>query len=111
LELIKHISIKCNWVKCLSNFLYKDENSERGFNTLGYFQFEVEHYKDDPSRKKSLKPLLIQQIPFLVLNILKEYNYKSGNEDIHLDTESPIYVFVTSNKSEQKDIVWNQDNI
>jgi len=111
LELVKHISIKCNWVKCLSNFLYKDENSERGFNTLGYYQFEVEHYKEDPSRKKSLKPLLIQQIPFLVLNILKEYNNKSGNEGIHLDTESPIYVFVTSNKTEPKDIVWNPSNI
>jgi len=111
LELIKHISIKCNWVKCLSNFLYKDENSERGFNTLGYFEFEVEHYKNEPSSKKSLKPLLIQQIPFLVLNILKEYNNKSGNEGIHLDTESPIYVFVTSNKTEPKDIVWNPSNI
>ena len=111
LELIKHISIKCNWVKSLSNFLFKDENSEKGFNTLGYFQFEVEHYKEDPSRKKSLKPLLIQQIPILVLDILKDYNYKSENEGIHLDTKSPIYVFVTSNKSEPKDIVWNPYNI
>ena len=111
LELIKHISIKCSWVKCLSNFLYKDENSERGFNTLGYFQFEVEHYKDDPSSKKSLKPLIIQQVPFLVLNILKDYNYKSGNEGIHFDTESPIYVFITSNESEPNNIVWNPDNI
>ncbi|MBY9010557.1 MAG: NUDIX hydrolase [Candidatus Lokiarchaeota archaeon] len=111
LELIKHISIKCSWVKCLSNFLYKDENSERAFNTVGYFQFEVEHYKQDPSSKNSLNPLLIQQIPFLVLNILKEYNFKPGNEGIHLDVESPIYVFVTSNKTEPKDIVWNPDNI
>ena len=111
LELIKHISIKCSWVKCLSNFLYKDENSERGFNTLGYFQFEVEHYKEDPSSKKSLNPLLIQQIPFLVLDILKIYNNKLGNEDFHFDTESPIYVFVTSNKSEPNNIVWNPDNI
>jgi len=111
LELVKHISIKCSWVKCLSDFHYKDENSERGFNTVGYFQFEVEHYKENPSKKKSLKPLLIQQIPFLVLNILKEYNHRSGNEGIHLDIESPIYVFVTSNKSEPKDIVWNPSNI
>ncbi len=111
LEVIKHIFIKCSWVKCLSNFLYKDENSERGFNTLGYFQFEVEHYKENPSKKKSLKPLLIQQIPFLVLNSLKDYNNKSGNESIHFDTESPIYVFVTSNKSEPNDIVWNPNNI
>ena len=111
LELIKHISIKCNWIKCLSNFYFKDENSERSFNTLGYFQFEVEHYKEDPSNKKSLNPLLIQQIPFLVLNILKDYNSKFGNEDIHFDVESPIYVFVTSNKSEPKNIVWNPDNI
>ncbi len=96
LELIKHISIKCSWVKCLSNFLFF--RSFR-FNTLGYFQFEVEHYKQDPSSKNSLNPLLIQQIPFLVLDILKEYNYKPENEGIHLDTESPIYVFVTSNKT------------
>ncbi len=111
LELTKHISITCSWVKCISNFLYKDENSERGFNTLGYFQFEVEHYKEDPSRKKSLKPLLIQQIPFLLLNILKDFDLQPGNEGIHFDTESPIYVFVTSNKSEPKDIVWNPTNI
>jgi uncharacterized membrane protein YeaQ/YmgE (transglycosylase-associated protein family) len=111
LELVKHISIKCTWVKCLSNFLYKDENSEKGFNTIGYFQFEVEHYKEVPSNKKSLKPLLIQQIPFLVLNIIKDYDHMPGNEDIYFDIESPIYVFVTSNKSEPKDIVWNPSNI
>jgi len=111
LELVKHISIKCSWVKCLSNFLYKDENSEKGFNTIGYFQFEVEHYKEDPSNKKSLKPLLIQQIPFLVLNIIKDYDHMPGNEHIYFDIESPIYVFVTSNKSEPKDIVWNPSNI
>ena len=111
LELIKHISIKCSWVKCLSNFHYKDENSERGFNTIGYFQFEVEHYKEDPSKKKSLNPLLLQQIPFLVLNIIRDYNHKSGNEGIHFDIESPIYVFVTSNKSEPKDIVWDRNNV
>jgi len=108
LELIKHISIKCSWVEFLSNFLFF--RSFR-FNTVGYFQFEVEHYKQDPSRKNSLNPLLLQQIPILVLNILKEYNYKPENEGIHLDTESPIYVFVTSNKSEPRDIVWSQDNI
>ncbi len=108
LELIKHISIKCSWVEFLSNFLFF--RSFR-FNTVGYFQFEVEHYKQDPSRKNSLNPLLLQQIPILVLNILKEYNYKPENEGIHLDTESPIYVFVTSNKSEPNEIVWNPDNI
>ncbi|GAH46695.1 unnamed protein product, partial [marine sediment metagenome] len=89
LELIKHISIKCSWVEFLSNFLFF--RSFR-FNTVGYFQFEVEHYKQDPSRKNSLNPLLLQQIPILVLNILKEYNYKPENEGIHFDTESPIYV-------------------
>jgi len=111
LKLIKHISINCSWIKCISNFSYNDENSEQGFNTLGYFQFEVEHYKKDPTSKKSLKPLLIQQIPFLVLNILKDFDNKLGNKGINFDTESPIYVFVTSNNSEPKDIVWNSNNI
>ncbi len=111
LELVKHISITCNWVMCLSNFPYKDENSEREYNTLGYFQFEVEYYKDNPSKKESVRPMLIQQVPFILLAVLKEFNNKAENTGLHFDTESPIYIFVTSNKTEPSDIIWNPENI
>ncbi|MBY9018298.1 MAG: hypothetical protein KGD66_05635, partial [Candidatus Lokiarchaeota archaeon] len=47
-EMVKNVYIKCRWVPYLENFPYKEENSELKFNTLGYFQFEVEHFKDHP---------------------------------------------------------------
>jgi len=110
-ELIRNISIKCSWVTCLSNFPYKDENSERDYNTLGYFQFEVEYYKDNPSKKESVKPMLIQQVPFILLKVLKEFNNKAENTGLYFDTESPIYIFLTSNKTKPSDIIWNPENI
>ncbi|GAI95928.1 unnamed protein product, partial [marine sediment metagenome] len=110
-ELIRNISIKCSWVTCLSNFPYRDENSERDYNTLGYFQFEVEYYKDNPSKKESVKPMLIQQVPFILLKVLKEFTNKAENTGLHFDTESPIYIFLTSNKTKPSDIIWNPENI
>ncbi|TFG03459.1 MAG: NUDIX hydrolase, partial [Promethearchaeota archaeon] len=93
------------------NFPYKDENSERSFNTLGYFQFDVEYFKDNPEMKKKLNPLLIQQVPYIVLNILKDYSETPENNGIFLDTESPIYVFATSNKTTPVEIKWTQENV
>ncbi|MFX1316685.1 MAG: NUDIX domain-containing protein [Promethearchaeota archaeon] len=111
LEMVKNVSINCKWISYLDNFPYKDENSDRDFNNLGYFQFEVEYYKDKPSKKESLKPMLIQQIPYILINSLKEYSNKPENKGLYLDTESPIYVFVTSNRIKPKEILWTQRNI
>ncbi len=44
--MVNNISLDCKWIPFLKNFPYKDENSEREFNTLGYFQFEVEYYEN-----------------------------------------------------------------
>jgi len=111
LELIRNISIKCSWVTCLSNFPYKDENSERDYNLLGYFQFVVEYYKDNPSKKESLRPMLVQQVPLILLKILKDFNNKAENTGLYFDIESPIYIFVTSNKIKPSNIIWNPENI
>ena len=50
LDMVNNISISCQWVPFLKNFPYRDENSEREFNTLGYFQFDIEYYKNDQSK-------------------------------------------------------------
>lgn len=111
IDMINNISISCQWVHFLKNFPYRDENSEREFNTLGYFQFEVEYYKNDQTKKEKIYPMLIQQIPHIVLNILKEFDKRPENKGLYLDTESPIFIYATSNKTKPREIQWTNENI
>jgi 8-oxo-dGTP diphosphatase len=111
IDMVQNISIKCFWVPYLDNFPYRDENSDRVFNTLGFFKFEVEHYPDQPLKKEKLDPMLIQQIPYLILDDLKDFFKGSSNTGILIDTESPVYVFLTSNNTKPRVIEWTQDNI
>ena len=57
IEMGKNLSIECKWVPYIQNFPYQDENTEKEYNTLGYFQFEVEYFKDQPERKQEITPL------------------------------------------------------
>ena len=98
LEMVENLSIKCSWIPYIENFPYKDEDLEKEYDSLGYFQFEVEYYKENPEKKEKLNPLLIQQIPFIILDVLKGFTSKRSNKGLEIDTESPIYVFVTSNR-------------
>lgn len=111
IQMGKNASIECRWVPYISPFPYIDENTEREYNTLGYFQFEVEYYKDQPDRKKGITPLHIQQIPIIVLTKLAEFERADENKFLNLDDESPIYVFVVSNKTTPEEIQWTQENI
>ncbi len=111
IEMTQNLSLKCTWVPYLEDFPYKDENSDRQFNTLGYFQFDAEYFENDPTKKRKLTPLLIQQIPYIVLNNLKKYNSKPEKKGLYLDIESPIYIFATSNKTLPQEIEWSQQNI
>ncbi|MBN1802043.1 MAG: NUDIX hydrolase [Candidatus Lokiarchaeota archaeon] len=111
LELARNISLSCSWKAYMTNFPYNDENSERSYDTLGFFQFDVEYYKNDPNKKQSIRPILIQQIPYIVLNELKSFANREENKGILFDTESPIYVFVTSDKTTPAEISWNPQNI
>ena len=111
MDMVKNISLKCIWVPYLENFPYRDENSDRAFNTLGYFQFNIEYYRNNPLKKESLNPMLIQQIPYLLLDDLQEFSKRDENKGILLDTESPVYVFATSNKTIPLEIEWTEKNI
>lgn len=111
INLANNISLSCNWIPYLTNFPYEDENSQRKYDTLGFFQFDVEYYKNEPSKKESIKSSFIQQIPQILLAFLRNYSTKEENIGIIFDLESPIYVFVTSNKTKPESIEWTQENI
>jgi len=111
IDMVQNVSIECSWVSYLEFFPYKDENTNRAFNTLGFFQFKVEHYPDQPSKREKLKPLLIQQIPYLLLDDLKEFFKDTFYNRILIDVESPVYVFLTSNNTKPSTIEWTQENI
>ncbi|MFX1326933.1 MAG: NUDIX domain-containing protein [Promethearchaeota archaeon] len=110
-EMAKNVSISCKWIPYLENFPYEDENSQRKYDTLGFFQFDVEYFKNEPSKKDIIRSSFIQQIPQIVLRFLKDYSKREENRGIIFDLESPIYVFVTSNKVKPEYIEWTKDNI
>lgn len=117
-NMAKSISIECDWVPFFQNFPYVDENNpytEEGkdltYNTLGYFKLEVEYFRDEPYQKETIPPDIIQQIPFISKDILKEFSKKKENEHLLLDLKSPIYVFVIAKKLKPIEVHWTKENI
>ncbi|MFX1267157.1 MAG: NUDIX domain-containing protein, partial [Promethearchaeota archaeon] len=107
-----------DWEPFFQNFPYTDENNpytednrDLVYNTLGYFKLEVEYYKNEPYKKEKITSDLIQQIPFITIDILKKFGKKRENQFLLLDTESPIYVFVISNKTLPMEVQWNEESI
>ncbi|UCD01220.1 MAG: NUDIX hydrolase [Promethearchaeota archaeon] len=118
IEMAKSISIECDWEPFFQNFPYIDEDNpyteddkDLIYNTLGYFKFEVEYFKNESFKKEKIKPDLIQQVPFIVLDILKEFSKKKENQYLLLDTDSPIYLFVISTKTTPMEIQWDEENV
>ena len=117
-EMANSISIECDWEPFFQNFPYTDENNpytednrDLLYNTLGYFKLEVEYFKNEPYKKEKITPDLIQQIPFITIDILKKFAKIKENQFLLLDIESPIYVFVISNKLMPREIEWSKENI
>lgn len=111
IDMAKNISLSCRWVPYLENFPYEDENSQKKYDILGYFQFDVEYYKNNPSKKENIKSNFIQQIPQIIITLLKDLSKQEAYGDILFDLESPIYIFVASNKIKPEQIEWTQENI
>ncbi|MHA1461267.1 MAG: NUDIX domain-containing protein [Promethearchaeota archaeon] len=118
INMAKSINIECDWEPFFQNFPYTDENNpytednkDLTYNTLGYFKLEVEYYRNEPFQKESIAPDIIQQIPFISIDILKEFSKKKDNQYLLLDIESPIYVFVISKKTKPMEVQWTEENI
>jgi len=120
-DMANSISIECDWEPFFQNFPYIDENKpfvekdgkevELKYNTLGYFKLIVEYYQNEESKKEEITPDLIQQIPFIAVDILREFSKRKENEFLLLDLDSPIYVFLISNKTNSTSpIEWNRNN-
>lgn len=109
-DMIEYISFKCKWIEYIDNFPFYDENTSQSYDSLGYFQFDVEYYKDQEDLKRKIKPILLQQIPYILLRNLKTKRDRFG-EGVYFDLESPIYIFVVSNGTEPSNIEWNQENV
>ena len=71
----------------------------------------MEHYKDNPSEKEKLTPMLLQQIPFLILGVLTQLAKKEEYKAVYLDLESPLYMFATTNGCKPVNIQWTSENI
>ena len=117
-NMAKSITIECDWEPFFQNFPYTDENNpytednkDLTYNTLGYFKLEVEYFRNEPFQKESLTPDLIQQIPFIAIDILKKFSKRKENQFLLLDIESPIYVFVISKKLKPMEVQWTEENI
>ncbi|MFX1536952.1 MAG: hypothetical protein ACFFDI_22260, partial [Promethearchaeota archaeon] len=113
IELGKNLTIEnIRWVTFIESFPFHDENRNLTFNTLGYFEIEVEYYKDNPEKKKTIEPVFIQQIPTVVSQVLKEMCDLKVHEYINIDHESPIFIFATSNNLQGIErIDWTIENI
>lgn len=112
IDMGKNMTISCEWETLMDNFPYYDENFNLEFDTLGYFHFTVEYYKDNPEMKKTIEPALIQQIPGIVLGLLDDYASHYANQYLYIDLESPIYVMASSDQTNQDEpIDWTKSNI
>ncbi|MHA1683141.1 MAG: NUDIX domain-containing protein [Promethearchaeota archaeon] len=109
IDMGKHSSIECEWKTYIDDFPYTDENTEEVYDRLGYFVFNVEYYKDSPEKKELIRPIMIQQIPLIVKDILIQSSQK--RVDLFVDEESPMFVFITSDKTKPANVKWSDENI
>ncbi len=117
-SMAKSITIECDWEPFFQNFPYTDENNpytedykDLTYNTLGYFKLEVEYFRTEPFQKDSITPDLIQQIPYISIDILKEFSKRKDNQYLLLDVESPIYVFAISKAFRPREVQWTEESI
>jgi len=110
MKMANNISLSCNWVDYIPIFPFHHENSDQFYDVLGYFEFHVEYYKDNPEKKKTIEPNLLQQIPHIILTELKS-KVQFMKHEVLMDLESPIYIFATSKETDPPGIEWNQKQI
>jgi 8-oxo-dGTP diphosphatase len=115
-DLAKHIILNCEWVPFIEYFPFYNENAGLLFNKLGYFRFAIAYFAESPNKREEITATIIQQIPILTLNILKEFAGQHGNQYILLDLESPIFIFVTSDtikdeKNNGMEVAWTEETI
>ncbi|MEX2730101.1 MAG: hypothetical protein Q6353_022865, partial [Candidatus Sigynarchaeum springense] len=75
-DMAQHASLQMKWIRFIEGFPYIDENTEYEYDMLGYFQVELEYYPECPEKKAAITPLMIQQVPGIILAMLQAYEKK-----------------------------------
>jgi 8-oxo-dGTP diphosphatase len=110
-DMAKSVSLELKWIPFIEGFPFVEENTEYEYDQLGYFQVALEYYRESSEKKATITPLMIQQVPGIILALLQAHEKKEENKDINFDTESPIFVFVTSDKTKPIEVAWSEENI
>jgi 8-oxo-dGTP diphosphatase len=110
-ESLSEDSFNMKWVPYVVDFPYYDENQGIKFNTLGYFEFSVEYFKKNPEKKETINPNFLQQIPAIVQTEFKTWSQLKINENLYMDTNSPMYICACSDNLKPNEIEWTKDNI
>jgi 8-oxo-dGTP diphosphatase len=105
------MEIQCLWNPFITDLPYKDEHTEIHYDSLGYFRFEIEFYRNSPERKERIQPFHIQQIAAVVSELLKKFDTREDNRRMRFDRESPVFIFIVSNRSKPGGISWSPENI
>lgn len=111
IDLGKNVSLRFSWNTLLEGFPYYEENTALTYNKLGYFEVEVEYYKEQPTKKATIEPILLQQLPMIAQGLLRKFCRLKANNFLYPDTESPIYNFVTFDGTSPTLIEWTPEQI
>jgi 8-oxo-dGTP diphosphatase len=111
LAMAASITIVGSWSTYVDGFPFHDENTGLLYNKLGHFEFAVEYFADEPQRRRTIDPVLIQQLPLLAAERLRRLSSLKANSALRLDTTSPIFVMVVTDEVVPEAPPWTRDNI
>ncbi len=111
INLGKKISLDITWVSMLESFPHFNEDKKLKYNEVGYLEFAVEYFKDEPDKKKQIRPTILHMLPVFVLKFLNEFCSLKENQYLYVDTEDPIFIFAISNKTTPIEVEWSPDAI
>jgi len=97
MDISKHISFKISWNPVLMDFPFQEDKLI--YNQAGYFEFDVEYFKQNIDGKRKLKPWILHEVPVFVLNQLEIFF--SQHDYISIDRD-PMYIVAIADRTEER---------
>ncbi len=111
LEMLASVTLAGSWCTFVDGFPYHDENTGLAYNKLGHFEFEVEYFADDPARRRTIEPVLVQQAPLIAAAWLRRQASRKHSSALRLDTHSPIYVMLVCDEVLPAAPPWTREEV
>ena len=106
----KNIDLHIEWNPVLMDFPYKKDKTT--YNCAGFFEFDVEYFKNDSEKKKLIKPWILHEVPVYILNLLTEFFSKY--EHVKIDSD-PMYIVAIADRTEERglpvEVPWTKKEI